>query len=255
MPADKRTAWIAVICIAVVLVASLFFMTRQGEELVVNQPRQPRGNARDELIEVGGVRRPVTDVRPAAGAAGAGGQSVDQPVYDYGTTPRVPRDANPNVRSVAEALDTGEHPERLSVLISPKPFDEAAYLADPQAYLDVVEPGRVWQVAQPGPDVARIRSLTPRLSRIEQGQTVTLRVEAIPGAPVTFTSFDLGAFENQLTSVTVRADAEGIARANFTGTPGTYNDVNIMAGSPMTSGQVRFIVNVEPPVRPTPVAN
>ena len=82
---------------------------------------------------------------------------------------------------------------------------------------------------------------------IEQGQTVTLRAVAVPGAPVTFTSFDLGAFENQLTSITVRADAEGLARAQFTGTPGTVQDVRILAASPMTSGQLHYTVRVRLP--------
>lgn len=77
-----------------------------------------------------------------------------------------------------------------------------------------------------------------------QGEPVPLKVRTIPNAPVTFTSFDLGSFSNRLTSITVAADKDGVATAQFTGTPGTYNDVNILAASPMTSGQVKFVITV-----------
>ena len=63
-------------------------------------------------------------------------------------------------------------------------------------------------------------------------------------SPGTFTSFDLGAFENQFPSITVEANRAGIAATKFTGTPGTVNNVDILASSPMTSGRLRFIVRV-----------
>ena len=66
--------------------------------------------------------------------------------------------------------------------------------------------------------------------------------------PVTFTSFDLGVFDkSQLTTVTVQADGRGVAEAVFTAPPGTVDDVRIMAASPVTTGQVRFVVNVQWP--------
>lgn len=92
--------------------------------------------------------------------------------------------------------------------------------------------------------------LTPssgRFHEIPQGASIRLEVQGRPEAPVTFTSFDLGAFQNQLTSITVAADEQGIAQAEFTGTPGTVEDVNILVGSPMASGQVQFRVRVLPP--------
>lgn len=247
MQKSNRATWAVVLAVtSAILGAAVFFSTRDADEIGINGPIGS-DVSRDELVEIGGVRRPITDIRPVdrRNDRNAGGD----PSIDYGTTPPVPRDANPHVRSVAEALETGEYPERLSPLHTPKPFDREAYLADPQAYLDVVEPGRVWQVAQPGPGIPRLSSLSRPLNRIEQGQSIVLKVKAIPGAPVTFTSFDLGAFENQLTSITVQADAEGVAAATFTGTPGTYNDVNILAGSPMTAGQIKFLVNVSLPRR------
>ena len=66
-----------------------------------------------------------------------------------------------------------------------------------------------------------------------------------PHAPVTFTSFDGGAFQNLLTSITVQADERGLASAQMTGTTGVLGDVHILAGSPVDSGQARFVVNVK----------
>ncbi|HUY35193.1 MAG TPA: hypothetical protein VMV69_20780 [Pirellulales bacterium] len=56
-----------------------------------------------------------------------------------------------------------------------------------------------------------------------------------------------GAFENQLTSITVQADAQGMAEAKFLATAGTIANIHILAASPLASGQARFIVNVAPP--------
>lgn len=73
---------------------------------------------------------------------------------------------------------------------------------------------------------------------------MTLKVKVIPNAPVTFTSFDAGAFENELTSITVMADKTGTARTSFTATGGAVGEVQILAGSPLTAGQAQFLVNV-----------
>jgi len=133
------------------------------------------------------------------------------------------------------------------VLIQPKPFDREAFEKDPEAYLNTVEPGRVFQPAQPGPNVKRLAALSPRLQHVVQGESVYLEVGGVPGMPVTFTSFDMGVFDNELNSTTVRADDRGRARVKFASTPGTINDINILAASPVTSGQVKYIVNVRLP--------
>lgn len=251
MHRDRRAPlFVSVVVLGLLGAMAVFFMTRDDEELLQVQPPVARHRLREQTVEVGGVRRPVTDIRPAGSRRRPRPDGVDAEPFDVGTTPPIPRDANPQVASVVEAIETGRHPERLSALIAPAAFDEAAFRANPEAYLNVSEPGRVFQTAQPGPGVPRLAALVSRVADAEQGQPVTLRVQAVPSAPVTFTSFDLGAFENRLTSITVRADAEGVAEAVFTGTPGTYNAVNILAASPMTAGQLKFLVNVLPPRRP-----
>lgn len=250
----KQFAGVVIIGISVVaLVAAMtiFFRSRPQDELKLVEQKSSR-RTREQLVEVGGIKRPITDIRPNRPRSDPK-SNKDFTNENIGTTPRVPADANPHVKSVAEALKTGKHPERVSPIILPKPFDQATYLANPDAYLNVVEPGRIWQVAQPGKGVPRLASSVDRFQTIEQGQSVTLKVKAIRDAPVTFTSFDLGAFQNRLTSITVKADANGNASAIFTGTPGTINKVSILAGSPMTSGQLKFIVDVQPARKTAPL--
>jgi len=164
--------------------------------------------------------------------------------FDYGRTTPVKGDANAQVRSVAEALRDKDHPERLSALLPIKPFDPKSYKEDAKAYLNTIEPGRCFQSAQPGNDVPQLRPLSPQFQNVAQGQSVTLRVQVAPKAPCSFTSFDLGKFQNELTAITVEADEKGVAETKFFGTPGTINEVNIVAASPTSSGQARFMVNV-----------
>lgn len=166
---------------------------------------------------------------------------------DYGKTTPVRGDLNPQTRSILEAEKGAKYPERLSPLIPPKPFDKEAYKKNPEAYLNVVEPGRVFQSLQPGEGVPRLHMVSPSYQEVVQGKSVKLRVKALAGYPVSFTSFDLGHFQNQLTSLTVEAGEDGIAEAEFFGAPGTINEVKILASSPVTSGQVKFLVNVLKP--------
>jgi hypothetical protein len=167
------------------------------------------------------------------------------PEMDYGMTQPVRGDLNPQTKSIVEAVQTKSHPERLSPLIPPKPFDPVAYKQNPKIYLDVVEPGRVFQTANPGKEVPSIVATSPLYQEVVQGKSVKLRVKAVPRMPCSFTSFDLGHFQNQLTGVTVEANDQGIAEADFFGAPGTINEVKILASSPVSSGQVRFIVFVK----------
>jgi hypothetical protein len=167
--------------------------------------------------------------------------------FSYGKLPTVKGDANEDVKSVVETIKSGKNPERVSVLMPPKKFDPAAYQRDPQGYLQTVEPGRVFQPKQPGKGVKRIKRASPQFVRIKQNTSTRLCVQALPGAPVSWTSFDCGKFANQLTSITVQADERGLAETEFFGTPGTIEDVHILCASPMTSGQIRYTVHVERP--------
>lgn len=205
-------------------------------------------NAADEgssegYVIVGGVRRRKSDVAPARQLTGKKGRQGKSP-FDYGKLPPVNAEANAHTKAAAAALANDDHPERFSALVRPAAFDLAAFKANPASYLNIVEPGRVFQSAQPGPGVPKLYPGSPQRQHIRQGATAKLRVAVPPGSPVTFTSFDAGAFSNKLTSITVQADPKGTAETEFTATPGTIANVHILASSPVTSGRARFVVNV-----------
>jgi len=166
------------------------------------------------------------------------------PPGDEETVP-IPPDANPAVKSVAEAARTGEHPERLTPLLKAKPFNRAAFEADPLAFCQVSEPGRVWQTAEPGPNVKALQAKGVALVNVPKGGKVKLAVRGEPKGPVSFTSLDGGQFPNLLTAITVLADEQGEASVDFTASPGTAGDVHILAACPLTVGQVQFRVRVK----------
>lgn len=163
---------------------------------------------------------------------------------------------NENVKSVAEVRATGKHGERVSALITPAKFDKVAFARNPKAYLDVVEPGRVGDILQPGKDVKSIQIVGRADLKVARLGTVTLAVKVQPNAPVTFTSFDMGAFDNKLPSITVQADGTGQASVSFTATAGTTQSARIMVGCPLTAGVAHFFVIIAPakPTAPSPSA-
>jgi len=234
----------------------------------------PQGNEQRGNVAGGNGRRadgdagkePSNGARGAAATAENGGVAADasaastdaepfvappigqEPARNFlgnvGLAPLIAGETNEQTKAVAEALRNKTNPERVSVAVVPKPFDLEAYKKNPTPYLKAVEPSRVYQAAQPGPKVPQLFPVGEAYHTIKQGESALLKVQALPGAPVTFTSFDMGAFENHLATITVQADDSGVAQAKLTGTPGTFNNVNILAASPLTSGQVKFTVFV-----------
>jgi hypothetical protein len=188
----------------------------------------------------------VSGLRAAGPAPTPAANSPGQKVAGPGLKAyRVDPNLNANTRCVAEAKKDGKHPERLSALFMPEDFNKAKFEADPQAYLDIVEPGRVWQTADPGPNVIRLNTKGTWVLSVAAGGKVDLTVTGVPLAPVTFTAFDGGIFDNQLNSMSVRADAKGEAQVTFIAIPGTSGDVKILAGSPLASDQAEFTVSIE----------
>jgi hypothetical protein len=152
---------------------------------------------------------------------------------------------NPNVRSVREAQATRTHPERLSPLIAPLPFDKESFENDPKAYLDVVEPGRCFRTAKAtGPETPPLLAASSLAPRTEPGGKAWLMVRGVPNAPVTFTAFSGGHFaENTLNSISVRADARGYAGVNFVAPGGIRSRFAVLVGSPLAVGNQRFFVD------------
>lgn len=159
----------------------------------------------------------------------------------------VPTHFHPQVASVVEAQTTGHFPERLSPFINPAPFDAARFAADPQTYLNTVEPGRVFQTAEAGPDALPLIAAIDHIIQVPALGSTPLSVTGKPGAPVSFTILDGGMFENHLSATTVVADEHGRAQVLYTATPGTVDDVQILVGSPLTVGTLTLMVHVAPP--------
>jgi len=212
----------------------------------------------EPMMEIGGVRRPLSDFQSQADRKRARNSIDDsEPSNNRGFTarkelkvtgerkvefivPQVNSNDNPQAAQILEAYTSGTNPERLTPMVAPKPFDLESYQSDPQSYLSTIEPGRVWQAAEPGQDVLVLTAVSPSYQQITQGEAVRLKTIAAKNAPVTFTTFDTGMFQNDLPSITVAADEKGFAEVTYTAPAGTVADVNIGAASPMTSGLLHF---------------
>lgn len=153
---------------------------------------------------------------------------------------------NEAISNLAHDINSWQLPESQTSLISPEPFDIETYRADPEAYLIQVRPGRIFQTAQPGPGVKRIAAKSRGLHRLVRGETTLLEVMAEPGMPVTFHTQQIGEFDNRLSTISVKADASGVARVHFKATS-TSGLVNVVAASPVHSEQVEFAVRVSAP--------
>ncbi|WP_144056695.1 hypothetical protein [Rhodopirellula europaea] len=131
-------------------------------------------------------------------------------------------------------------------MLSPPAFDRDKYQAAPEDYLSVSMPGRVWQSAQPGPEVPAIETLTRMRHVLRKGESIRLQVRTKPSMPVSFMATDLGTFSNGLTSISLAADKRGVAEAVFTASSGANNSTEVLAASPAASGRIRFEIRILP---------
>ena len=195
------------------------------------------------------MNRPDTDVLVSAPAP----LPYEVPLLPEGPPPFLEKDRNPKIRRIFDALTEDKRAERFSSFVLPESFDRRGFDVNQRGYAEQyaeeVEPGRVFESAQPEERGIALYSRSGTFSRVLQGESVRLQVQASPNAPVTFTSMGLGQFENELSSQTVVADEEGIATITFTASTGTKDEVSILAASPVVSGQVRFVVSVQLPDR------
>jgi hypothetical protein len=209
-----------------------------------------------ELVEVGGIKRPKRDIAFSKSATEKQDDSAE-PVSDPfekslfrhpGSAPKVPADANPQVAGLYASLTDPEGSRAArSALFEPEPFDLTAYQEDPSGWLDQIRPGRVFQPAKPADSVEPIKNQSPIFHHVVQGERVNLEVKVSPGMPVTFYTPKVGEFPNRLTTHSVAADSEGIARTVYLAGPGTKGIVDIMAASPVHSGVLRYKVRVSLP--------
>jgi hypothetical protein len=171
-------------------------------------------------------------------------------VVTVGQTPRPPDevhipDAWKRARAqIAETMKTA--PQSLSPGARLEPFDEASFEHDPEAYLSRIEPSRCYQTAKPGPDTPVLEAVSPLRTNVAWRNAIPLWVKTVPNAPATFTVFGGGYFaDNGVGTVSVRADARGLAAAHFTADPGITGDVSVIVASPLAAGTQRFYIRVQ----------
>jgi len=156
---------------------------------------------------------------------------------------------NDNIRATVKALQTGKHPERVSVMVKPAAFDKKSWNKSgskyKKEYLKVVEPGRVFQSSK-DPNAKEIESLSEYYQEIEQeSEEAKIMVKVESGMPVSAYAFDGGEFSNKMVAQTVVADSTGKASFKFKGPSGVIMDTNIRVSSPSTKGYLTYIVHVK----------
>ena len=188
-------------------------------------------------LMVAGVRWQQRRARNAAASAAAAAAPF-RPTRDD-----LPPLGKRNQQSVAEAARLGK-PERVSPLVAAPPFDLEAFNRDPEGYLAVVEPARCFQTApSAGPAPVYLKAMGDLDVEVDPGANAPLIVRGVPNMPVTFTAFGSGTFrENDLSSVTVRADAHGFAMVHPVPPPPGRGDMRVQVGSPVAVGNQVFAV-------------
>lgn len=135
-----------------------------------------------------------------------------------------------------------------SVLVDAPVFDATQWNGDATyrtAWLAALEPGRVWQSADPGAAVPILSAVGSRYRVLFVAGSQSLAVTTLANAPVTFFCSGDGLFTaNNRNVITVAANGSGIATVDFKGN--RIGRMPIVAASPLSSGQVRFMVEVKP---------
>lgn len=207
------------------------------------------GVAVEDMVEVGGIKRPKRDVA-FEDTASKMVDSEKSALPHPGNAPAAGKDANPQVKQLFEELSKDiakRNPAAVSALFAPEKFDAKVFEQDTDKWLSQVRPGRAFQPAQPGPDIDPIKSNTGSFQRVVQGEKVVLEVVAKPGAPVTFYTPQVGTFPNELTTQSVQANEKGIAQTTYTATAGTMGLIDIVAASPVNSGLLKYKIHVSLP--------
>jgi hypothetical protein len=241
----------------VLLIAVMLSVVLSGLILFFSAVRRPSHledlgstiSYRDTVVEAGGISRPSSDIASKFPVKKGGEVYRPDPnakSFYFGEVRRIEKTANPATVAIADAISAGSAPSRLAPMFLPKPFVLSDYQQNPTAYLEVHEPGRVFQSAQPAPGVPVIEAASMLDHVLKQGEAVRLSVKVPADSPATFASFDIGTFDNGLAAITVAADDSGVATASFNASPGKVGEVNILAASPVASERIHFTVFISP---------
>ena len=209
----------------------------------VNSKEKPKEIPAGWTVE-GGVPRPISDTRRLRDAR----PKQTPKGYHPGGSPAVKKDANANAKSIYAARQNKKLQYRFTSMQPAPKFDRKEYQSNPQKYLDEVVPGRMNQSLPPSRDVVPIKRVGKYIyDNVLQGESVKLRVQVEKNMPVTFQSNRLGQFENQLSTMTVAANDDGIAEVDFKLSGGTRDSIDVRATSPVHSHDARWLINVVPP--------
>jgi len=197
------------------------------------------GLTKDDMVVVGGVKRPKRDVGESKGYdSRAIRAEYLASLPDIGVAPSIDKDASPAAaKLLEEAAEEGSEKRYLSTSSKTAPFDRESYLTSPEEYLVKTRPGRIRQTAKPGEDVAPLKAQGAQFAEILQGESVFLTALAEPGMPVTFHTQQLGEFDNRLKTISVAADEKGIAKVKYHAVSGVVGSVFVVAASPVHSGR------------------
>jgi len=151
--------------------------------------------------------------------------------------------------SVVEAQRSGTHPERLTAQVAPAPYTRTTDPAALQRYLNTIEPGRVYQTADPATGAPQLTAVDGGVVQVIPALgTAPLAVRAPAGAPCTFLATAGGVFiETGLSCATVLAGPDGIAHVTYRADAGTIDDANILVGSSASVGTLGLTVHVHHP--------
>jgi hypothetical protein len=151
--------------------------------------------------------------------------------------------------STHPALPKPDKPSGPTFYDPPDAYDLAAIQANPAAYYARSVPSRVWQIAptragEPAREDIMVLAPPFRFVEANSHKPVPITVRAKAGRPVTFTALDTGRFANGRISITVPADQDGYAKADFW--VGDAGDFRVLAGSPENKGPAEFTMQALP---------
>jgi hypothetical protein len=134
-----------------------------------------------------------------------------------------------------------------SLLIATGHFDARRWRDDVRyraTYLGGVEPGRVWQTAQPAEGVPDLRASTPRRLVAEPGSIIQLSVQGAAFAPFSFACLHGGLFpDNGLNALTAIDQSDGRCTIPFQ-VPDRSGTYVIAVASPAAVGRIMLTVVV-----------
>ena len=251
---DKQPLIFGLCGMMFLILATLFVFTyTQENNTAVGQVGN--STSRERKAEAGGVLRRQGDIQKVRASRFDSDRRVNRENRageQHRSAPRQPAiasDANPTVAKLHGKIVKGGDKD-FGLHAVPPLFELEAYRANKDVYLAEFAPNRIYQTAQPGPDVPALAPISSSTHPMNAGESVRLQVKTKPFFPATFVSLDLGTFQNKLNAITVEADRSGVAEVSYSATPGTVNRSHVLVGSPGASGQVSFEMQIRAPVAP-----